>query len=60
MKVTRELNDYSKPAMPCIRIHNAWGDGSKVESEVDGKIYTVDAEELISAVKKVELDAFGK
>lgn len=52
MKVTVEINDYSKPVQPCIRVHNAWADGSKVELEVDGKRYTVNAEELISAVKR--------
>ena len=52
MKVTVEIRDYSKPAQPCIRVHNAWRDGEKVELEVDGKRYTVCAEELISAVKR--------
>lgn len=52
MKVTVEINDYSKPAQPCIRVHNAWRDGSKVELEVDGKRYTVCADELISAIQR--------
>ena len=63
MKVTCEIEDYSKPAERNIRIHNAWGDGTKVELEVDGKRYTVDAEELISATKRarvgVLLDPLG-
>lgn len=52
MKVTVEINDYSKPAQPCIRVHNSWHDGSKVELEVKGERYTVSADELISAIKR--------
>ena len=52
MKVTVEINDYSKPAQPCIRVHNAWSDGSKVELEIKGERFTVSGEELISAVKR--------
>lgn len=52
MKVTVEINDYSKPAQPCIRVHNTWGDGSKVELEIKGERFTVSGEELISAVKR--------
>lgn len=60
MKTTCEINDYSIPAKPCIRIHNTWSDGSKVEIEVGGERYTVDADELISAVQRCKLDVFGK
>ena len=52
MKVTVEINDYSKPSQPCIRVHNSWCDGSKVELEVNGERYTVSADELISAIKR--------
>ena len=52
MKVTVEIDDYSKPAQPCIRVHNAWGDGTKVELEIKGERYIVSGEELISAVKR--------
>lgn len=52
MKVTVEINDYSNPTQPYIRIHNAWSDGSKVELEVKGERYTVSADELISAIKR--------
>ena len=52
MKVTVEINDYSKPSQPCIRVHNSWCDGSKVELEVKGERYTVSADELISAIKR--------
>lgn len=55
MKVTVEINDYSKPAQPCIRIHNAWADGEKVELEVKGERYTVDGNELLSAIKRAML-----
>ena len=59
MRVTCEINDYSNPAMPNIRVHNAWNDSNKVELEVDGKRYTVVAEELISAVNRAKLNTFG-
>ena len=52
MKVTVEIKDYSNPSQPCIRVHNAWHDGSKVELEVKGERYIVSGEELISAVKR--------
>ena len=52
MKVTVEINDYSKPSQPCIRVHNSWHDDSKVELEVKGERYTVSADELISAIKR--------
>ena len=60
MKITAQINDYSNPSMPNIRVHNAWNDGKKVELEVDNKRYTVDGDELISAVKRCMLDCFGK
>jgi len=59
MKVTIEINDYSNPAKPNIRVHSAWCDGNKAVLEVDGKKYTVIADELISALKKVQLNTFG-
>ena len=52
MKVTVEIKDYSQPTQPCIRVHNAWHDGGKVELEVKGERYIVSGEELISAVKR--------
>lgn len=60
MTVTCELKDYSNPSMPSIRVHNAWNDSNCVELEVDEKRYKVNAEELISAVKRAKLDYFGK
>ena len=59
MKVTAEIMDYSNPAKPQIKVHNAWGDSSKVELEVEGERYTVSAEELISAIKRCTLNCFG-
>lgn len=59
MKVTCEIKDYSNPAKPEIRIHNAWNRSGHVELEVNGERYEVDAEELISAVKRAELNRFG-
>ena len=56
MKVTCEVEDYSNPAKRNIRVHNAWGDGSKVEIEVNGERYTVDADEMISAIRRATLN----
>ena len=56
MKVTCEINDYSKPAQPCIKVHNAWQDGAKVEIEVKGERYIVSGEELISAIKRAMVE----
>jgi len=55
MKVTCQINDYSNPAMAEVKIHNAWSDENCVEIEADGKRYTVNADELISAVQKCKL-----
>ena len=60
MKVTIELNDYSKPAMPNIRVHSSMFSSKEVELEVDGKRYVVNAEELVSAVNRAKLDSFGR
>ena len=58
MKVTIEIKDYSKPAKPNIRIHNAWGDSGKVELEINGERYVVLAEELVSATRRATLNCF--
>ena len=60
MRVTIEINDYSKPAKPSIRVHSDWNDGKQIELEVEGKRYTVDGEELRSAISRAMLDVFGK
>ena len=60
MRVTIEINDYSEPAKPSIRVHGSWNNGKKVELEVDGKFYRVDGEEMRSAISRAMLDVFGK
>lgn len=60
MKVTCEINDYSKPAQKRIKVHNAWNHkDTMVELEVDGKRYTVKGSELIGAIKRCLL-SFGE
>ena len=60
MKITAEINDYSNPVQPKIKIHNHWGDGSKVELEIEGRRYIVCGSELISAVNRCILNTFGE
>lgn len=52
MKVTVEVEDYSNPRMPNIKVHNSWNCGDAVEIEVEGKRYTVIADEMIEAIEK--------
>ena len=59
MKVTCEITDYSNPAKPNIRIHNAWNDNGRIELEVNGERYVVSAAELKSAVERATLNLFG-
>ena len=59
MKVTIEIKDCSNPVRPNIFVKSAWSDGNKAVLEVEGVQYTVIAEELISALKKVQLNTFG-
>ena len=60
MTITAEINDYSNPSHPRMRIHNHWCDGDKVEIEVDGKRYIVKGSEIISAIQKCMLNSFGE
>ena len=60
MKITTEINDYSEPAKPSIRIHNHWNIGRFVELEVNGERYTVKGSELISAINRCMTDTFGE
>ena len=60
MKVTCEVKDYSNPAKPNIRVHNAWNDSGKVEIEINDERYTVVAEEIISAIERATLDCFDR
>ena len=53
MNVTCEINDYSNPSQPKIKVHNAWCYSDKmVELEVEGKRFTVKGTELIGAINK--------
>lgn len=52
MKVSVEVDDYSNPAKPSIRVHNAYADRDKVEIEVDGVRHIVMGVELISAIER--------
>ena len=59
MKVTCEITDYSNPAKPSIRIHNAWNDNGRIELEVNGERYVVSAAEIKSAVERATLNVYG-
>lgn len=59
MKVTCEIKDYSNPAKPSIRIHNAWYQDGRIELEVNGERYVVSAAELKSAVERATLNPHG-
>ena len=50
IKVTCEVSTYSETATPNIRVYNHWNDKDKVEIEIDGKRYTVVADDMIRAV----------
>lgn len=50
MKVTCEIQDYSNPKKPNIRVHDSWLRGTLVEIEVEGSWYTVDGNEIKRAV----------
>lgn len=56
MKVTCKINDYSNPSKPSILIHSSWSNGEMVELEIGDERYTVDGEELISAIKRCILN----
>ena len=51
IKVTCQINDYSEPAQPSIKVHSHWNDKSFVVLEVDGKMYTVSGNELGTAIE---------
>lgn len=57
MNVTCEINDYSNPAQPKIKVHSAWYySDTMIELEVEGKRYTVKGIELIGAINKCLLN----
>ena len=51
MKVMCELNDYSKPSKPRIKILSCWNDSKIVIVEINGEQFTVSGGEMIEAVK---------
>ena len=60
MEVTCKINDYSTPEKVSIQVHSVWDNCDFVELEVNGERYTVNAQELISAVQRAKLDVFGR
>ena len=50
IKVTCQLDDYSEPSKPSIKVHNHWNNSNLIELEVDGVRYTVSASDLIAAI----------
>lgn len=51
IKVTCQLDDYSSPSMPSIKVHTNWNTKRNVDLEVDGKKYTVNGNDIIQAVQ---------
>ena len=51
IKVTCELKDYSEPAQPQIKVYSDRDIDRFVELEIDGKKYTVNADELRRAIE---------
>ena len=58
MKVTVEIRDYSQPKKTPIRVYNSWCNGDKVELQIGSEYYTVNADELISAVQRARVGDF--
>lgn len=57
MNVTCEIDDYSNPSQPKIKVHNAWCySDTMIELEVEEKRYTVKGSELIGAINKCLLN----
>ena len=59
MKVTTEIHDYSNPAQPNIKVHDHWSDRKMVELEVEGKRYTILADELKRAIENATNFGWG-
>ena len=51
IKVTCQLDDYSDPAKPEIKVHSHWCYRNLVEIEAEGRRYTVCGYDMIEAVK---------
>lgn len=50
VKVTCQIHDYSEPAKESLKVHSHWNINRFVELEIDGKRYTVNGNELITAI----------
>lgn len=51
VKVSCQIHDYSEPAKESIKVHSHWNINRFVELEIDGKRYTVNGNELITAIQ---------
>lgn len=51
IKVTCQIEDFSTPSMPSIRIHSHFRSQRLVEVEIDSKRYVVRGDDLIASVK---------
>lgn len=50
VKVTCQIHDYSEPTKEEMKIHSHWNINRFVELEIDGKRYTVNGNELKTAI----------
>lgn len=50
VKVTCEVKDYSEPAKVNIRVHSHWNINRFVEIEINGERYTVNGNDLKTAI----------
>lgn len=50
VKVTCQINDYSEPAKVSLKVHSHWNINRLVELEIGGERYTVNGNELKTAI----------
>lgn len=50
VKVTCQIEDYSEPRKESLKVHSHWNTNRLVELEIDGKRYTVNGNELKTAI----------
>ena len=50
IKVTCQIPDQSTPAKSEIKVHNHWNSRKWVEIEIEGKRYTVNGSDMITAI----------
>lgn len=60
MNVTVEVDVLGERAKPSIKVHNAWADGGSIELEINGERYKVNAQEMISAIRRCEMGLYSK